>query len=95
MQTIISLSVLVSLTWPVPVEGAGVVVRVDGAGGVAVCLAVHGQVAVAGHGDPLGSTDRVIVDGFAVGVCGQQLGEHAAAGRPVPLLSPEVFRSCH
>lgn len=83
------------LTWPVPVEGAGVVVRVDGAWGVAVGLTVHRQVAVAGHADPLGGANGVVVDGFAVGVCGQELREHAATGRPVPLLCPDVFRSCH
>lgn len=83
------------LTWPVPVEGAGVVVCVDWAGRVAVGLAVHRQVTVAGYGDPLGGTDGVVVDRFAVRVCGQELGEHTAAGRPVSLFSPEVFRSCY
>lgn len=82
-------------TWPVSVEGAGVVVSVDSAWRVAVGLAVHGQVAVAGDGDPLGGGYGVVVDRLAVGVGGgQQLGEYAAAGRPVPLLGSDVFRSC-
>lgn len=68
--------------------------RVDGTGGVSIGLAVDRQVAVAGDGDPLSRADRVVVDGFAVGICGQELGEHAAAGRPVSLLGSDVFRSC-
>lgn len=80
------------LTWPVRFEGARVVVGIDGAWGVAVHLAVHGQVAVSGDGDPLGGGDGVVVDGLSVRVAGQ-LGEHATAGGPVPLLGSDVFRS--
>lgn len=41
---------------------------VDVAGGVAVGLAVDGQVAVSGDGDPLGGDGGVVVDGLAVRV---------------------------
>lgn len=67
------------LTWPVPIERARVVVGIDGARGVAVGLAVHGQVAVAGDGDPLSGGNGIVVDRLAVRVSGQDLGEHAAA----------------
>lgn len=81
-------------TWPVPVERARVVVGVDRAGRVAVDLAVHGQVAVSRDGDALGGGHGVVVDRLAVRVGGgQQLGEHAAARWPVPLLGSDVFRS--
>lgn len=58
------------LTWPVPVEWAGVVVGVDGARRVSVYLAVHGQVAVAGHSDPLRGGDGVVVDRLRVRIGG-------------------------
>lgn len=89
----VCLYILWLLTWPVPVERAGVVVGVDGARGVTVGLAVHRQVAVPGDGDPLGSSGGVVVDGLAVWVRGQELGEYAAARGPVPLFGSEVFRS--
>lgn len=66
---------------------------VDGTRGVAVDLAVHRQVTVAGHANPVGGGNGVVVDGLAVGICGQKLGEYAAPGGPVPLLGPDVFRS--
>lgn len=83
-----------SLTWPVPIKRAGVVVSVDVAGGVAVDFAVDGQVTVSGNGDPLGGDGWVVVDGLSVRVrAGEHLGEHATARRSVPLLCPDVFRS--
>lgn len=81
------------LTWPVRIEGARVVVGVDGAWGVSVDLTVDGQVAVARDGDPLSSRDGVVVDRLGVGVGACEFREHTAAGRPVPLLGPDVFRS--
>lgn len=60
------------LTWSVVV-----VLIVDGPGRVAVGLTVHGQVAVAGAGDAVLSSDRVVVDAAV----GGQLGE--GAHRPV------------
>lgn len=68
--------------------------RIDGARRVTVGLAVHGQVAIAGHCDPRGCANGVIVDGFAEGIRrGQELREYTAAGRPVPFLGSQVFRS--
>lgn len=66
---------------------------VDGTRRVAVDFTVDGQVAVARDGDPLSGADGVVVDRFAVGVGGQQFGEHTAAGWPVSLLGSDVFRS--
>jgi hypothetical protein len=79
------------LTWPVPVEGARVIVRVDGARRIPVHVAMDWQVAVARHGDALGGPHGVVVDGLRVGV--GQLGEHAAASGLVPLLGSDVLRS--
>lgn len=66
---------------------------VDWAWGVSIDFTVHGQVAVSGDGDPLGSCDGVVVDRLGVGVRACEFREHTAACRPVPLLSPDVFRS--
>lgn len=84
---------IVIRTWPVPIQRRGVVVSVDGARGVAVYVAVHWQVAVARDCDPLSCVDRVVIDRLGVRVWGRQLREHAAAGGPIPLVCPDIFRS--
>lgn len=52
----------ISLTWPVPVERAGVVVGVNWTRRVPVDLAMDWQVAVSGYRDPFGGGDGVVVD---------------------------------